>query len=509
MGKVVVVGGGNAALCAAISAREAGADVVLVERAPQHLRGGNSAYTAGLMRTVYSGADDIVSLIDSADTLDLENTEFGSYSAGDFFDTVARLTEYRSDPELADTLVKESLGTLRWMKQHGVKFAPSFGRQAFRHENKFRFFGGAVIEVIGGGPGLVDALVDEAERLGVTIRYQTRALRLVRGEGAGHPVTGVVCESEGREEVIEADAVVLGAGGFQSNVEWRARYLGPGWDLAKVRGTRFNTGDGIAMALDAGASPAGNWTGCHAVAWDRNAPEFGDLAVGDGFQKHSYPFGLIVNQEGKRFVDEGADFRNYTYAKYGQEVLKQPGQTAWQIFDSQTTHLLRDEYRIREVTKVTAPTLEGLVARMDGVNGTALLATIKEFNAAVNRSVSFNPNVLDGRATEGLGLEKSNWAMPLEEGPFEAYQVTCGITFTFGGIRAGVDARAVDADGEAMANLFVCGEMLGGLFYLNYPGGSGLTAGAVFGRIGGRNAAAVAALSASSSAGSGVPASAI
>jgi tricarballylate dehydrogenase len=492
MGKVVVVGGGNAALCAAISAREAGAEVVLVERAPLQLRGGNSAFTAGLMRTVYDGADDIVSLLDSPEAVDLDNTEFGSYTEGDFYDTLARLTEYRSDPELADTLVRESHQTLRWMKDHGVKFAPSYGRQAFKHENKFKFFGGAVVEVVGGGPGLVDSLYREAERMGITVRYQTRAVRLVHEEGTRGAVTGVLCEYDGREELIEADAVVLGAGGFQSNVEWRAKYLGPGWDLAKVRGTRFNTGDGIAMAREAGASAAGNWTGCHAVAWDRNAPEFGDLAVGDGFQKHSYPFGVIVNQAGKRFVDEGADFRNYTYAKYGQEILKQPGQTAWQIFDSQTSHLLRDEYRIRQVTKVSAPTLEGLVAKMDGVDGKGLLATIEEFNAAVDRSVGFNPNILDGRGTVGLALPKSNWAMPLEQGPFEAYQVTCGITFTFGGIRADVDARAIDSDGRAMPNLFVCGEMLGGLFYLNYPGGSGLTAGSVFGRIGGRNAAAVA-----------------
>src|SRR5258705_6983203 len=153
---------------------------------------------------------------------------------------------------------------------------------------------------------------------------------------AGGGVRGVAAGARSVDEV-PADAVVLAAGGFQADAEWRARYLGPGWDLAKVRGTRYNTGDGIRMALEAGASPAGNWTGCHAVAWDRNAPEFGDLAVGDGFQKHSYPFGIIVNAAGKRFVDEGADFRNYTYARYGREILNQPGQVAWQVFDQQVT----------------------------------------------------------------------------------------------------------------------------------------------------------------------------
>ena len=168
-----------------------------------------------------------------------------------------------------------------------------------------------------------------------------------------------------RRKKISSRAVVLAAGGFQANTEWRTRYMGPGWELAKVRGTRFNTGDAIEMALEIGAAAHGNWSGCHAVAWDRNAPETGDLAVGDGFQKHSYPWGVYINAEGKRFVDEGADFRNYTYAKYGRVILQQPKQFAWQIFDAKVKAQLRDEYRIKQVTKITANTLEELVARLD------------------------------------------------------------------------------------------------------------------------------------------------
>ena len=156
---------------------------------------------------------------------------------------------------------------------------------------------------------------------------------------------------------------MLACGGFEANSEWRTRYLGPGWDLAKVRGTRFNTGDGIRMALDIGASPCGNWSGCHAVQWEMNAPEFGDLAVGDQFQKHSYPFAILVNATGKRFVDEGADFRNYTYAKYGRVVLEQPGQFAWQIFDQKVKHLQRDEYSIRQITKVVGQHHRGIRAQ--------------------------------------------------------------------------------------------------------------------------------------------------
>jgi tricarballylate dehydrogenase len=494
MSQVVVVGGGNAGLCAAIAARQAGADVHLLERAPRALRGGNSAFTAGLMRTVYDGTGDILDLADSLTRDDLAQTDFGAYSAEDFLDTLARVTEYRCDPELASQLVNQSVGTLKWMKSHGVRFAPAYGRQAFRHGERFRFFGGAVLEVVGGGPGLVDCLSAEAERLGVCIHYQTRARALLtREDQDGIRPLGVRVSAGGAPAELPADSVVLAAGGFQANAEWRARYLGPGWDLAKVRGTRYNTGDGIEMALRAGAAPAGHWTGCHAVAWDRNAPEFGDLRVGDGFQKHSYPFGIVVNAEGRRFLDEGADFRNYTYARYGREILSQPGQVAWQVFDQQTTHLLRDEYRIREVSKVTAPTIEKLGEAMDGVDERTFAQTVRQFNDAVRRDVPFDPNVLDGRCADRIAPRKSNWAMPLEQGPFEAYHVTCGITFTFGGVRTDAQAQVIDEDGRVMPGLYACGEMLGGLFYINYPGGSGLTAGSVFGRIAGRNAAGAGA----------------
>jgi tricarballylate dehydrogenase len=248
-------------------------------------------------------------------------------------------------------------------------------------------------------------------------------------------------------------------------------------------------GDGIRMALEIGARPFGNWSGCHSVGWDISAPPFGDREVLDNFQKHSYPFGLIVNAKGERFVDEGADFRNYTYAKYGREVLAQPGQFAWQVFDRKVTHLLRDEYRIRQVTKVTAPTLEDLAARLDGVDPAGFLATVRAFNAAVRRDVPFDPNVKDGRCTEGLDLPKSNWANTLDEPPFEAYAITCGVTFTFGGLRIDTDARVHSTDYRPIPGLFAAGELVGGVFFHNYPGGTGLINGAVFGKIAGAGAA--------------------
>jgi tricarballylate dehydrogenase len=245
------------------------------------------------------------------------------------------------------------------------------------------------------------------------------------------------------------------------------------------------------MALDVNAMPWGNWSGCHAVGWDQNAPAYGDLEVGDGYQKHSYPFGIMVNARGERFLDEGADFRNYTYAKYGREILAQPGQFAWQIFDRKVLHLLRDEYRIRQVTKVTAGSKEELVAKIDGVDAESCLRTIQAYNAAVDveGQRKFNPNVRDGRAALGLRPPKSNWATTIDTPPFEAYAVTCGITFTFGGVRVDTQAQVIDGEGEPIPGLYACGEMVGGIFYGNYPGGSGLTNGSVFGRIAGRSAA--------------------
>src|SRR4029079_8944707 len=180
-----------------------------------------------------------------------------------------------------------------------------------------------------------------------------------------------------------------------SDPEMRSAYLGPNWELAKVRGTRFNTGDGIKMARAIGAAAYGNWSGCHAVGWDFNAPEFGDLTVGDSFQKHSYPFSIMINAEGRRFVDEGADIRNYTYAKYGRVILNQPDQFAWQVFDSKVLHLLRDEYRIKRVSKVTANTIEELADKLEGVNQTNFLDEVRKFNAAVRTDIPFQTTVKD------------------------------------------------------------------------------------------------------------------
>ena len=483
MTRVAVIGGGNAALCAAIAARERGADVTLLERAPFALRGGNSRFTAGAMRTVYHGAEDLRRIMPDLTAAEIARTDFGAYSREAFYDDMGRITQYRTDPDLAEKLIESSFETLCWMHGRGVRFLPLYGRQSFEVDGRVRFWGGLTVEAWGGGPGLVDSLTKIAADAGVNIRYGARATAVTRTRTGYNVQVG--------DAAVVADAVVLACGGFESNPAWRTRYLGPGWDLAKVRGTRFNTGDGIRMAVDVGAATRGNWSGCHAVGWDLNAPEFGDLAVGDNFQKHSYPFGILVNKAGRRFVDEGADFRNYTYARYGREVLNQPGQCAWQLFDASVAHLLRDEYRIRQVTKASADSIEALAAKLaatEGVDGDALVAEVSAYNAAVDIATPFDPTVRDGRGTFGLWVPKSNWANRLDTPPFEAYGITCGITFTFGGLAVDREARVLSEEGEPIPGLFAAGELVGGLFYFNYPGGTGLTSGAVFGRTAGYNA---------------------
>jgi tricarballylate dehydrogenase len=483
---VVVVGGGNAALCAALSARERGAAVLVLECAPEEEAGGNSRFTAGALRFAYRGFEDIKAIVPDLTEGEIATTDFGTYSEGQFFDDMFRVTQHRADPDLVEVLVRNSFPTIKWMREKGVRLQPIWGRQAFKFEGKFKFWGGLTIEVWGGGPGLIDALTGIARRQGIDVWYRARATELLFD---GLRVTGVRTKRRTAIVDVAARAVVLAAGGFEANPEWRTRYLGPNWDIAKVRGTRYNTGDGIRMAVAIGAATAGNWSGCHAVAWDLNAPEFGDLSVGDNFQKHSYPLGIMLNARGERFLDEGADFRNYTYAKYGRVILAQPGHFAWQVFDRKVLHLLRDEYRIRRVTKVSADTIEALVEKLEGVDAAAALATIKAYNRAVRTDVPFNPNVKDGRSTDRLSIPKSNWANTIDEPPFEAYAVTCGITFTFGGLRIDTEARVISTDYEPIPGLAAAGELVGGLFYDNYPGGTGLMSGAVFGRLAGATAA--------------------
>ena len=485
---VVVVGAGNAALSAALTALDRGARVLVLERTPESERGGNSRFTAGGMRFAYDGPDDISELIPELTEQEKATTDFGSYPESEFFSDLARITNYRADPDLAHLLVSKSREAVFWLRDHaGVRFLPSYRRFAFLHNGRHTFWGGVAVESTGGGPGLVEAETNTYLNAGGRAAYEARAVELLYDGGR---VKGVRVQHAGSYHDVQAESVVLAAGGFQANLAWRTQYLGPGYDLARVRGTWANTGDGIRMALDIGAVAFGHWSGAHAVPWDLNAPEFGDLRVGDGFSKLSYPLGVMVNANGDRFVDEGADFRTYTYAKYGHDVIRQPGQAAWQIFDDKVADMLRDEYRIPQATRVRAETLAELVRKMEGVDPGRLLETLTEYNDRVDDTTAYDPNVKDGKSSATMGLAKSNWATRLDTPPYSAFAVTCGVTFTFGGLRIDELARVQAAGQRPIAGLYAAGELVGGIFYHNYPGGSGLTSGTVFGRIAGASATA-------------------
>jgi len=482
---VIVVGKGNAALCAALAAHDQGASVAVLEAANEDESGGNTRFAGGVMRFAYSGVEDLKKVTDITDD-EVVNSDFGTNTREEFLDKIHQLTSYRTDPDLSEMLVNNSLDIMVWLRSKGVRFIPNWGRQSAVVDGKRRFFGNMPIEVSGGGSGLVQFLDKAAQKAGIKVLYETRAIKLLYD---GAIVSGVQVRQQGKSFEMKAKSVILACGGFEANPEMRARYLGPGWELAKVRGTRFNVGDGIQMALNIGAAPYGNWSGCHATGWDRYAPEFGDVNVGDQFQKHSYIFGLLINANGKRFVDEAADFHAFTYAKYGAEVLKQPGQFAWQVFDSKVTKLLRSEYRIKFVTKVSANSLEELAPQLEGVNAEQFLKTVREYNAAVKKNVTFNHVIKDGKGTVGIEPPKSNWAQALDTPPFDAYATTCGITFTFGGLRIDKESgQVLDTNHLPIPGLYCAGEMVGGLFYFNYPSGTGLVSGAVFGKLAGTSA---------------------
>jgi tricarballylate dehydrogenase len=407
-----------------------------------------------------------------------------------FYDTLMKVTHHQADEDMAWRLVDGSRPAMVWLRGHGIRFIPMFGRQSFLVDGKHHFYGGVNIESAGGGAGLIESEQTRVDQLGCEIRYGTGATRLIQDRA--RRITGVEVRGPDGYDEISAKSVVLACGGFESNPEMRVRYLGPGWDLCRVRGTRHNTGEGIRMALDIGALPYGNWSGCHSVGWDISAPPFGDRVVLDSFQKHSYPWGIMVNLDGQRFVDEGEDLRNLTYVKFGRAIMAQPHRTAIQIFDQKTIPLLRDEYRIREVTKITANSIEELAVGLE-IDAAALMATVDEFNAACHQAKSdpgsFNPSILDGVSTEGLGLNKTNWALPIDQPPFEGYITTTGITFTFGGLRIDQRGAVQDTSDRPIPGLYAAGELVGGLFYENYPGGSGLMAGTVFGKLAGESAA--------------------
>lgn len=475
---VIVVGGGNAGFTAAHAAAVRGRKVILLEKGNQDMAGGNSFYTAGATRIAHSGLADLLDWVEPDDRHD--RTEVPPYSADEYAADLAKVTEGRNDPDLTKVLVEESQPTLRWLNSLGLKYRLMYERQAYeRPDGSFLFWGGLHVGNVGGGEGLIADHTRVAVELGIDVRYGHAAQSLVVENGR---VTGVVVKTAEGELRLSAESVILTAGGFESDPQWRREHLGEGWENAKVRGTPYNTGDMIAAALEVGATKGGDWSTCHSVQWDAfTATNESNRELTNRLTRQSYPLGIIVNTEGKRFLDEGADFRNYTYAKYGKEILKQPGSVAYQIFDATLRPMLRtEEYDMPGISVEAADTLEELASKI-GIDPERLSKTVIDFNNSIDRSITFDPNVKDGRAAATEPV-KSNWAAPIETGPFYAYGVTCGITFTFGGIKSDTHGRVLDGEGKHIQGLYVAGEMLGGLFSANYPGGSGLAAGCVFGR---------------------------
>jgi tricarballylate dehydrogenase len=479
---VVVVGAGNAALTAALAAREKGADVLVLEKAPLKERGGNSRFSGGLFRFAYEGIGDLKLLIPSLPSEQWYRVEVGSYRVSRYFEDIMRVTRGRADRELTRTLTEESYPTILWMTGLGIEWVWT-SLWSVELEGKRHFNPGSVLEVKNKGLGLMHYLFAACERAGIHLLYEAEMLGFLQSSGS---VKGVRVKTAGGLMDIESTAVVLASGGFEASVEMRTRYLGLNWEKVKVRGTRHNTGETLQMALDLGAKPAGDFQGSHATPVDADAPAVGQIHLTDKTNRLSYPYSIMVNTLGKRFIDEGEDLGQYTYAQVGHAILAQPGAVAYQIFDKKTVQLLEERYSTG--TPVVAETIEEL-ARKLAIPPDVLKQTVEEFNRAIQPG-EFNPAAKDGKSTAGLRPPKSNWALRIDTPPYTVYPVTCGITFTYGGIAIDSNARVLDTSDKPISGLYATGEITGGFFYYNYPGGAGLMRGAVFGRRAGIHAAA-------------------
>ena len=447
---VLVIGGGNAALCAALAAADRGARVLLLEKTSADWRGGNSKYTRNIR---LAGPD---------------------YSEDEFLADLVQVTGDEIDRELATLVVQRSRGVSRWMEAHGVRWQPPFhGTLQLARTNRF---------FLGGGKALLNGYYDRAVRAGVEVRYHAEVAYVQVANGCFS--VAYVDLPEGRRE-LSARAVVVASGGFESNLKWLRRYWGDAVDNYLIRGTSSNDGRLLAQLLDAGALQRGNPRGFHAVACDARSPRFeGGIVT----RIDSLPFGIAVNRMARRFADEGQDLWPKRYAAWGGLIALQPDQLAFSVFDSQ----VRGRFIPPLFPPYEAASIEGLATQMT-VDPSTLAATVREFNCAIDSSVPYDASRLDGRGTQGLQPPKSNWALAIDRPPFFAYPMRPGITFTY--LAVGVDrtARVLDRSGRPFENVFAAGEVMAGNILLNgYLGGVGLTIGTVFGQIAGEEAAAYA-----------------
>lgn len=448
---VLVIGGGNAALCAAITARTAGRSVLVLEAAPRFYRGGNTRHTRNL-RCAHDSATATLS---------------GPYPETEFWDDLQRVTRGRTDPPLARMMIAQSKPLLPWLADQGVKFQPSLGGTlSLGRTNSF---------FLGGGRAMLNALYRRAEALGVEIRYEAEVVDLDIADGEFRSATLISGER------IAADAMVAACGGFEANIEWLKESWGPAADNFLIRGTPYNRGEVLKLLLDRGLTAVGDARQCHAVAIDARAPKFDGGII---TRLDCVVFGIVVNQNAERFYDEGEDLWPKRYAIWGRLVADQPGQIAYIIFDAPSL----DRFMPSLYPPIRADNI-GALAEALGLDPDALTATVARFNAAVQPG-SFDPDRLDDCGTEGLDPPKSHWARRIETAPFYAYPVRPGITFTYLGVKVDQSARMQMANGAAATNLFAAGEiMAGNVLGQGYAAGIGMTIGGVFGRIAGQSAA--------------------
>jgi len=477
---VLIVGGGNAACAAALAAMEKTKSVAIIEKAPKRDRGGNSALT-GHMRFAFNGIEDLRPLVKHMSEAELHKLVEGGLpqrTESDIWDEIMRVTNNQSDEELLQVHVTESLKTVHWLAGKGHDWVPA----PPTNDN--------VLSLNGGGAGLQERSFTMLERAGAAFHYETSATELL--EDKTGRVTGVRALTPRGYAMFYGKAVVLACGGFEANAEMRAKYLGPGWDTVHVRGVPFNTGDGFRMALDIGALPYGSWSTCHASPQDIALPKFTLPSVhvhADSLHRYMYPYAIMVNLKGERFVDESWDTRGRTYASMGRELLAQPGGVAIQILDAKIREMNLYLPNYRKATTAKADTLEKLADELD-LPVANFVKTVREFNAAVQPG-KYDPNryQLDGKGTAGIYPPKSNYALTIDKPPFEAWPTRCGITFTFGGLK--IDANTAQVQhvaGRPIPGLYAAGEMVGGLFIGAYASGSGMMSGATFGRIAGIHA---------------------
>ncbi len=488
---VVVVGTGNAAQAAAFAAHESGAKVLVLEKSSQEKMGGNSAFSAGAQfRHAHGGLADERVLLPQIPASEFEVMDVPPYSKDDFYNDMMRVTNGRAVPELAELLVNESYSTVKWMQESGITWEILYPEHQVGSRIRWHH-GQSFIHSRDGGYGLVQMWHAILKREGIELLFGTPLMRLLTNDHG--EVYGVVVQNDDGYQEIHCKGVVLGCGGFEASPAMRAQWLGPGWDLAKVRGTRYNTGDGIQAALDIGAQAVGHYSYAHAAPIDASAGEVEAGFLDPSTRRHkthryAWPWGIMVNSDGRRFLDEGEDFSIYTYAKFGGIVLQQPGGVAHQIFDAKVTPLVLTGTMYNGATPTTANTLAELAERLD-INVDGFLETVKEFNDACPPGDGDDYVIRDGRSTRGITPPKTNWARRIDTPPFTSFAAACGITFTYGGLKVNPRMQVIDKRDRPINGLYGCGELTGGFFFYNYPGGAGLMRGAVSGRVGGRNAA--------------------